>query len=50
MHTGVTEVVTLLGKSLRSISNAMGMRVMSGMFAVSLAFKRHLQDCFSARF
>ena len=45
-----TSKLTLLVKSLRSIPNAMGMRVMSGMFAVSLAFKRHPQDCFSRVF
>jgi hypothetical protein len=40
---------TLLGKSRRSIANAMGVRGASGMFAISLPFKRSMQDRRSAR-
>jgi hypothetical protein len=41
---------TLLGKSQWPMSNATGVRIMRGMSAVSCAFKRHMQDGFSARF
>jgi hypothetical protein len=37
-------------KSRWSISNAMGVGFTRGMYPVSLAFKRRMQDCFSARF
>jgi hypothetical protein len=41
---------TLLVNARRSISNAMGVWVTSGMYAISLAFTRHMQDCCSARY
>jgi hypothetical protein len=42
--------VTLLVKSLQSISNAMGIHCIRGMALVSLAFKRLIQDCFLTYF
>jgi hypothetical protein len=44
--TSVKEVVTLSGKSRRSILNTMGERFTRGMCSISLAFKRHRQDGF----
>jgi hypothetical protein len=45
-QTGPTQ--TLLIKSRQSISNAIGARFTRGMTLVSLAFKRRIQDRFSA--
>jgi hypothetical protein len=42
--------LTLLVNSRPSISNAIGVSVTRGMYSVSLAFKRRMQDRFSARF
>ncbi len=41
--------LTLLVKSQRSISNAMGGRITRRIYAISLAFKRGMQDRVSAR-
>ena len=41
---------TLLVKSRRSISQAIGVNVTRGRYSVSMAFKRRMQDRFSARF
>jgi hypothetical protein len=41
---------TRLGQSQEPISNATGVRILRGMSAVSCAFKRPMQDGFSARF
>jgi hypothetical protein len=41
---------TLVGQSQWPISNATGVRILRGMSAVSCAFKRQMQDGFSARF
>ena len=48
--TRVKGVVTLLGKSRRPISHAMGVYVTREMFAVSVPFKRHMHARISARF
>jgi hypothetical protein len=44
--TKTQDVLTLLGKSWRSISNVMGERFTRGMYSVSLAFKHQVQDRF----
>jgi hypothetical protein len=49
-RAGVKDVVTLLVKSRWSINNALGVGVTRGMYSISLAFKRYMQDCFSGRF
>jgi hypothetical protein len=41
-RTGVKEIVTLLGKSRRSISSTMAVHVTRDMDSVSLAFERFL--------
>jgi hypothetical protein len=48
--TSVKGILTLLVKSRQSISNAMGMRVTSGMYVILWAFKRSMQDRLSTRF
>jgi hypothetical protein len=50
LPTGVNKSVTLLGKSRQSISNAMGVRVTTGMDAVYLTLTRRLRDRFSVLF
>jgi hypothetical protein len=42
--------LTLLVKSHRSISQAIGVNVTRGRYSVSMAFKRRMQDRFSACF
>ena len=42
--------LTLLGKSRRPLSNAIGVHFTRGMSSVSLAFKRRMQDGFSGHF
>jgi hypothetical protein len=48
--TSVKEVVTLLVKSRWSISTAIEVSFNRGMYAVSLAFQRRMQDPFPALF
>jgi hypothetical protein len=50
LHTGVTEVVTLLVKSWRSIFYVMGAHTTRGMYLVFPAFKSHMEDRLSAHF
>jgi hypothetical protein len=44
--TDVKEVVTLLGNSREAISSTRRVSVTSGMYAISRAFKRHMQGRF----
>jgi hypothetical protein len=49
-RTDVNKILTLLGKSRRSISKAIGVGFTKGMDSISLAPKCHVQARFSARF
>jgi hypothetical protein len=50
VRTQVQDVVTLLGKSPKPISNAIEVSFSREMAPVSLAFKRRMQDRFPAGF
>jgi hypothetical protein len=50
MFAEVKDVVTLLVNSLRALANVMGLRVTGGMSAIPLAYRRHMQVRFTARF